>query len=451
MFNNKDALLTDLYQLTMSQAYFDEHMQHDVAVFELFVRRLPNNRNFFVSAGLQQAVDYLTNLQFSQEEITFLRQQQFFSESFLNFLKNFSFTGDVYAMPEGTVFFPYEPILQIIAPIIEAQIIESRLINILHLQTLIASKAARCVLTAPDKFLIDFGMRRAHGLEASLAMARATYLAGFSGTATVLAGKIYDIPLYGTMAHSYIEAHASEEDAFLQFAKAQPNNLVFLIDTYDTEKGAESVVKIAPQLQARGLIIKAVRLDSGDLGQHAIKVRKILDAANLTEVKIFCSGDLDENKLRVLMQNSYPIDGFGIGTKLATSYDVPSLDCVYKLQEYKGKPKRKLSENKATWPGRKQVYRFYNKLGNFDHDIVTCHSETITEGQPLLQPVMQAGKIVSAQPSLTNIRTYAKEQLDKLPLTLQSLDSSSVPYPVEISKPLQELAGQLEAEILAQK
>lgn len=449
MFHRKDALLTDLYQLTMSQAYFDEEMQDDVAVFELFIRRLPHNRNFFLAAGLQEALEYLTNLTFTLDDITYLRQQQFFSEPFLHFLRNLTFTGDVYAMPEGTPFFPYEPVLQIIAPIVQAQIIESRLINILHLQTIIASKAARCVLAAPDKFLIDFGMRRAHGLEASLAMARAAYLVGFNGTATVLAGKMYDIPVYGTMAHSYVEAHTLEEDAFLMFAKSQPHNLVFLIDTYDTEKGAETVVKIAPQLKAQGMKINAVRLDSGDLGQHAIKVRKILDDANLTEVKIFCSGDLDENKLQKLSQTNYPIDGFGVGTKVATSYDAPSLDCVYKLQEYAGKPKRKLSENKATWPGRKQVYRFYETAGKFDHDIITCYDEVVKDGRPLLQPVVLAGKNILSQPTLAEIRAYTKEQIHKLPLELQSLESSSVPYSVEISKPLRDLADKLETEILS--
>ncbi|MEC4747867.1 nicotinate phosphoribosyltransferase [Methylomicrobium sp. Wu6] len=428
-----DALLTDLYQLAMMQGYYDQRMQ-ETAVFELFVRRLPASRSFLVAAGLEQAIDYLQNLRFTSAELDWLQGTGFFNTDFLQWLENFRFTGDVHAMAEGTVFFPNEPILRITAPIAEAQFVESRLINILHFQTLIASKAARSVLLAPDKKLIEFGFRRAHGGEAGLLAARASYLAGFSGTATVAAGRHFGIPVFGTMAHSFIQAHRSESEAFEHFALANLRNVVLLIDTYDTEAGAQKVVELAPKLKALGIPIKGVRLDSGDLASHARHVREILDAAGLADTTIFASGNIDEYSLEKLILERAPIDGFGIGTHLDTSEDAPYLDCAYKLQQYAGIPRRKRSEGKATWPGVKQVYRRFDADGLLTDDTITLVDAPCTGG-PLLKAIMLGGELVETLPTLERIRLYAEDQLNRLPENLRVLKNAQ-PYPVRISAEL---------------
>ncbi len=442
MSASRSALLTDLYQLSMLQAYFDEGMQ-ETAVFEFFVRALPPARNFLIAAGLEQVLGYLENLQVSEAELDWLRRQGGFREPFLASLETLRFTGDVHAMPEGTLCFINEPLLRITAPIAQAQLVESRLLSLLHLQTLIASKAARSVLAAPGKPLVDFGMRRAHGAEAGLLAARAAYLAGFSGTATVLAGIEFGVPLFGTMAHSYIEAHADEVSAFKAFARSYPSNVVLLIDTYDTERAAQKVARLAPELAREGIKLRGVRLDSGDLAAHARAVRAILDAAGLHEVTIFSSGNLDEWKLRDLLAAGAPIDGFGIGTSLDTSSDAPFLDCAYKLQEYAGTPRRKHSEGKATWPGRKQVYRHFAPDGSFAHDIVNLE-DALQRGTPLLEPVMQAGKRVAPVESLAIARARAAAQIARLPPRLCGLDQAAEPYHVDIAPPLRALAEQLD-------
>ncbi len=434
---SNSALLTDLYQLTMLQGYFEQNME-ELAVFEFFIRKLPQNRNYLVAAGLAQVLTYLEQLQFSSNEIDWLRSTGQFTPKILNRLETLKFTGDVHAMPEGTVFFPNEPLLRITAPLPEAQLIESRVINLLHFQTLIASKAARSVLIAPDKLLVDFGMRRAHGSEAALLAARASYLSGFSGSATVAAGMHFGIPIFGTMAHSFIQAYTSESQAFAGFAEANPDNVVFLIDTYDTEAGAQKVVDLAATLHAQGIEIKGVRLDSGDLADHARKVRIILDCGGLNNATIFASGNIDEYKLEELMAQQVPIDGFGIGTHMDTSADAPYLDCAYKLQEYAGIARRKRSEGKATWPGRKQVYRNYNDNGIMSGDTVTVENAPCA-GQPLLQLVMQGGKTVATQPTLIEARENARRQLKGLPVSLRQL-SNTPKYPVIISAELQALA-----------
>src|SRR5580658_2879320 len=279
-------LLTDLYQINMIQAYLD-HGDTETAVFELFVRSLPPRRGFLIAAGLEQALDFLENLRFSEADIAWLKSTGRFGKNLIDTLAAFRFTGEVHAMAEGTVFFANEPILRITAPLPQAQFVESRLINILHFQTLVASKAARCVLAAPNKLLVDFGMRRAHGAEAGLMAARASYIAGFAGTATVLAGEKFGVPLYGTMAHSYIESFNDETAAFEAFARARPDNVVLLLDTYDTEAAARKVVALAPRLQAAGIAIRGVRLDSGDLIALSKSVRGILDRGGLQAVTIF--------------------------------------------------------------------------------------------------------------------------------------------------------------------
>jgi nicotinate phosphoribosyltransferase len=436
MTGKSSALLTDLYQLTMGQAYF-EHGMHDAAVFEFCVRKFPPYRNFLVAAGLEQVVNFLQHLQFTPSELKWLEETGRFESKFIYALRQFRFTGDVDAMPEGTLFFPNEPILRVRAPLPEAQLVETRIINLLQLQTMIASKAARCVLTAPGKALIEFGLRRAHGEEAGLLGARAAYIAGFAGTSNVLAGQEFGIPLSGTMAHSFIQACDNEEEAFLRFARAN-RDVVLLIDTYDTEVGAHKVTQIAPHLKAEGIEIGGVRLDSGDLVEHSWKVRRILDAAGLGGVKIFASGNIDEYELHKFEEADAPIDGFGIGTKLSTTADCPYLECVYKLHEYAGRPRIKRSEGKQTLAGPKQVFRTYNSDGRMQQDFIALENETLT-GEPLLQPVMRKGAPLHKPPALADIRSHVQRQFELLPEPLRML-SEAEPYSVTVSDALRKLS-----------
>jgi nicotinate phosphoribosyltransferase len=433
-----EALLTDLYQLTMLQAYHDEGLA-ETAVFELFVRKLPPGRNFLLACGLEQALDFLEGLRFGDDDIAWLRTAGGFSEAFLASLARLRFTGDVNAMPEGTIFFPDEPIVQVVAPLPQAQLVESRLLNLVHFQTLVASKAARCALAAPGRLLVDFGMRRAHGAEAALLAARAAYVAGFGGTATALAGLRFGIPVFGTMAHSFVEAHATEREAFLAFAASRPENVILLIDTYDTEAAAHKAVALAPELARRGVRLRGVRLDSGDLAEHARRVRTILDAGGLAETTVFCSGNLDEERIESLLGAGAPIDGFGIGTHLDTSSDAPFLDAVYKLQEYAGEARRKRSENKATWPGRKQVYRQRGADGDFA-DRVALASEPSPAGEPLLVPAMRGGRRVAPPEPLPAIRERVRQGLAGLPPPLRELAAVMPPVVPVISPALRELA-----------
>ena len=431
------ALLTDLYQLTMLQAYFDHGME-DTAVFEFFSRKLPPTRGFLMAAGLEQVLDCLEHVRFTSQELDWLAHSGRFSRDFIAYLERLRFTGDVHAMPEGTIFFPPEPIIRVTAPIPQAQLVETRLINLLHFQTLIASKAARAALVAKGKGLIDFGLRRAHGAEAGVLAARASYLAGFAGSATVLAGFLYGVPVYGTMAHSFVQAHDDEAAAFKHFACSHPDNVVLLIDTYDTEAAAEKVVALAPRLQQKGIQIKGVRLDSGDLADLARKVRRILDAGGLTEARILASGNLDEEVVRTLVESGAPIDDFAIGTRLDTSADVPYLDCAYKLEEYAGQARRKRSTGKATWPGRKQVYRQLGPDGRMAGDIITLEDDS-QQGTPLLQLVMRAGQRLHAAPPLAAIREYAAAGLVLLPDHLRQLETDPL-YAVSIAPALRALA-----------
>jgi nicotinate phosphoribosyltransferase len=438
------ALLTDLYQLTMLQGYFEKRME-ETAVFELFMRNLPVHREFLVAAGLEQALDYLEQLRVTPDELEWLAASGRFSRDFLNYLGQLRFTGNVHAIPEGTVFFPSEPMLRVVAPLPQAQLVESRLINLLHFQTMIASKAARATLAAQGKGLIDFGFRRAHGAEAGVLAARAAYLAGFAGSATVAAGLCFGIPTYGTMAHSFIQAHDDELEAFEHFAHAQPNNVILLIDTYDTEAAARKVVSLSSRLQQEKITIKGVRIDSGDLADHARKVRRILDEGGLTHVRILASGNLDEFAIQALVADSAPIDDFAIGTRLVTSTDAPYLDCVYKLQEYAGRARRKRSEGKATWPGRKQIYRRYGADGRMTADILTVEHDP-QEGEALLRLCAVAGRRIAPSPSLAALRQRAAAQLACLPDHLRQLKGDP-PYPVTIAPALQQLAQEVDRQI----
>ena len=438
-------LLTDHYQLAMLQSYW-QHGMHETSVFEFFVRKLPAQRSFLVALGLDQALSYLEESTFSDDEIDWLAQTQSFQTDFLRWLKDLRFTGDVNAMPEGTVFFPHEPILQVIAPLPEAQLVETRLINLLNFQTSIGSKAARSVLVAPGKLLVEFGMRRAHGAEAALMAARATYVVGFHGTSNVLAGRLFEIPLFGTMAHSFIQAHDSEITAFEHFAASNAGNVVLLLDTYDIEAAAAKAVHLARALKARGASINGVRIDSGNLGEHATNVRAILDQAGLHELTIFASGNLDEYSLRDLVANEVPIDGFGIGTRLDTISDAPYLNCAYKLQEYAGRPRRKRSEGKATWPGRKQVYREVDTSHRIKSDVLTLDRETLGT-RALLIPVMRGGKRLEKSQPLSELRKYTATQLEQLPEGLRSLDSCA-PFEATVSTSLRECAHAVDEQIV---
>jgi len=435
-------LLTDLYQLTMLQTYFAAGMR-DTAVFELFVRKLPDNRNFMLAAGLDQALEFLEGMRFGDEELAWVEQSGLFKPDFAGHLAGLRFTGDVHAMPEGTVFFPDEPVLRVVAPMPEAQLVESRLLNLVHFSSVVATKAARSVLVAPGKLLVDFGLRRAHGAEAGLLAARSAYIAGYAGTATVLAGAIYGIPLFGTMAHSFVEAHDDEAGAFIDFARAFPGSTVFLVDTYDTLEGVRKVAALAPKLKREGIAVKGVRLDSGNLAALAKQARAILDAAGLRDSTVFASGNLDEYRMAELLAAGAPIDGFGVGTSLVIAADAPSLDAVYKLQEYAGRPRRKRSAGKATWPGRKQVYRHYARGGGLDHDVVALEDDA-QPGEPLLAQVMKGGRRVAGAESLAAMRERAARSLAALPAPIGALDTAPRPYRVEIAPRLRALAEELD-------
>ena len=437
-------LLTDLYQLTMLQAYV-AHEMHGEAVFEFFVRRLPPKRNFLLAAGLEQLLDFLERVRFSDSELEWLEANGHADGQLIEYLRKFRFSGDVYAVPEGTVVFANEPVVRVVAPLPQAQLVESRLVNLLNFQTIIATKAARSVLSAPEKLLVDFGMRRAHGAEAALLAARAAFVAGFEGTATVLAGRVFGIPLYGTMAHSFVQAHDTEEEAFDAFARSQAGNVVLLIDTYDTVHGAQKVVDLIPRLSESGISVRAVRLDSGDLVGLSKAVRNVLDAGNAPEVRIFASGGLNEYELERITKARAPIDGFGIGTDLDVSTDAPYLDCAYKLQEYNGRARRKRSTGKATWPGRKQIFRKFRTDGSFGGDTIGMETESHA-AKALLLPVMRAGRTLPSSESLSVVRDRAQRSLAALPAPLRSLSEHSE-YPVIISPHVRALAADVDARM----
>ncbi|QCG95874.1 nicotinate phosphoribosyltransferase [Azospirillum sp. TSA2s] len=437
-----NLLLTDLYEVAMVDAYLD-HGMNGTASFELFVRTLPNQRNFLIAAGLEQAVAFLETARFAPDDLAWLRDHARLSNRTVDYLGDFRFSGDVDALPEGTAFFAHEPILRVTASLPEAQMMETRLINLIHLQTVIASKAARLVLAADGRPLFDFGLRRAHGAEAGLLAARAAYIAGFAGTAIALAGRRFGIPIVGTMAHSFVQAHRQEADAFINFARSRPRNLTLLLDTYDTEAAAGTVVSLAGKLAVDGVHPSAVRLDSGDLATQSQRVRAILDAGGLSGTHIVASGGLDEYALGSLLTANAPIDSFGIGTSLTTSSDAPALDCAYKLVEYAGLPRRKRSPGKATWPGRKQVFRSYDAGGRIRTDLLSV-AEAQEPGRPLLIPVMRNGRRVGAPPDLTAIRSHAAAELASLPEPVRDLTHHATIESV-ISPDLEALAEQADS------
>jgi nicotinate phosphoribosyltransferase len=438
------GLLVDLYELTMAQSYF-RRGKNELTTFELFVRNFPPNRSYLIACGLEQAVYYLLNLRFTPEVIEYLKSLGLFSEDFLKYLSNFRFTGSVWALPEGEVFFPKEPILRVTAPRIEAQIVETFLLNTINFQCMIATKASRVVLAAEGRSVIDFSARRVHGADAALKVARASYVGGCSGTSCTLAGMIYGIPVYGTMAHSYVMSFPNELEAFCAFAEDFPDNVLLLIDTYDTIRGAENAVKVAKVLERRGYRLKGVRIDSGDLVELSKKVREILDANGLHYVKILLSGDLNEYRISELLKKGAKADLFGVGTELGTSYDAPALGGIYKLVQDETGPRIKLSSGKLTYPGKKQIWRIYGKDGLLQKDIIALEGEGIREeGEciPLLVRIIENGELKKELPSLESIRQRCLNALKSLPPPLKVLKSEASP-PLEISPALKALTESL--------
>jgi nicotinate phosphoribosyltransferase len=427
------ALFADLYELTMAQAYQAEGMG-EIAVFELYFREMPARRNYLVAAGLDGVLTSLENLRFDSDDLEYLRGLRLFSAAFLELLESFRFRGAVWAVPEGTPVFANEPLVQVIAPIVQGQLIETLVLNEIQFPSLAAAKAARVVKAAGGREVIEFGARRAQGEDAALAVARACYLMGAAGTSNVLAAKRYGIPVFGTMAHSYIQAHDDEGAAFASFVALYPETTL-LVDTYDTLDGVRKVIELSRRLGDR-FRVRAIRLDSGDLGELARQTRQMLDEAGLDDLRIFASGGLDEYQVADLVRAGAPIDMFGVGTKLVVSEDVPALDLAYKLVEYAGRPRMKLASQKEIYPGRKQVFRVVEE-GSMARDIVVRHDES-AGGQPLLVPVMEGGVRLSAgRISLKEARLRAQSELARLPESLHSLDPAAVPYQVDISPGLE--------------
>jgi nicotinate phosphoribosyltransferase len=426
------GLFTDLYELTMLQAYVEEGMTAD-AVFSLFVRRLPERRNFLLACGLHTVLDYLETLRFSDDDIAYLASLGQFSDRFLAWLGDFRFTGEVHAVAEGTPVFANEPILEVTAPLPQAQLVETFVMNQIHLQTVLASKAQRVVSAARGRPVVDFGPRRMHGIDAALKAARAFHIAGVAATSNVLAGKQYGVPVAGTMAHSYVQAHDDEAAAFRAFARLYPTT-VLLVDTYDTLEGVAKVVDLAKELGDR-FSVRAVRLDSGDLAELARQSRKRLDDAGLERVEIFASGGLDEDEIATLLDHGAPIDGFGVGTSMGVSRDAPDLDIAYKLCEYAGKGRLKLSAGKPVLPGRKQVFRVCEGEHAIRDVITTADDDQ--PGRPLLMPVMRGGRrLEAAAVDLDSAREHARGEIARLPDRVRAIAPADPPYPVEVSAAL---------------
>lgn len=442
---NNPALLTDLYELTMAQGYF--HERHTApATFSLFIRKYPLNRGFFVSCGLADVLDYLHNFYFAPADIDYLRNTKIFAADFLDFLKGLRFTGDVWAIPEGRLFFVDEPVLEVTAPIIESQLVETYIINQVNLQTLIATKAARCLHAAAGREMVDFGLRRAQGMDAGMKAARAAYVAGFAGTSNVLAGKVYGIPIVGTVANSFISSYEREIDAFRAFVRNFPERSTLLIDTYDTISGAQKAIVVGHEMEARGQRLRGVRIDSGDLLELGRAVRTMLDEAGLSYVKMVGSGGLDEHDIEKLSQGDAPYDSYGVGTCLVVSADSPWTDMAYKLVRYDGRAVLKLSAGKVTLPDEKQVYRTTAGY-SMAHDTIALRGESLP-GEPLLQRVMAGGKGLLPDRHLSEVRASFMKEYATLDAVHKRLTSPET-YPVRISEPILAGKAEIEAGLLA--
>lgn len=436
------GLATDLYQLTMAAAYFENGMGNETATFELFIRKLPFHRGYLLLAGLEQAVEYLQGLRFDGASIEYLRSLPVFAavgEEFWEFLRSFRFTGDLNAIPEGTIVFPDEPLLQVRAPLIQAQMVETFLLTVLNHQTLIASKASRVVDAAAGRAIMEFGARRAHGFDAALFGARAAVIAGCVGTSNVLAGQIFGLPVFGTAAHSFTMAFAEEAESFAAFQRVFPEHTTLLIDTYDTLQGARRAAGLERKIQG-------VRLDSGDLSALSREVRKVLDEGGHPQAKIVASGDLNEDSIARLVAEGAPIDLFGVGTDLMTSRDAPALGGVYKLvaidADGRHRPVRKLSQEKSTYPDVKQVFRAYDEEGRFSGDVLGLQEESLP-GERLLKPVLRGGELVEPLPSISDIRERARTQREALPPSVRRLQDPEI-YPLAISHGLRAVVTELD-------
>jgi len=437
-------LIVDLYELTMAEAYL-RHGPDSLATFDLFVRDLPPERPFLLAVGLGTVLEQIEGLRFDDDDLADLAEATALGADTLEYLASLRFSGDVWAVPEGTPIFPGEPLLRITAPIVEAQLLETMVMNLVHVQTLLATKAARVVLAAQGRPVVDFGMRRAHGPDAAMLGARAFWIAGIAATSNVAAGRELGIPTAGTMAHSFIQAWGNEEGAFRAFVETWPET-VLLVDTYDTLRGIERVIDLAREL-GPAFKVRGIRLDSGDLDELAAAARARLDDAGLHSVQIFASGNLDEHRIAELVAAGAPIDAFGVGTRLATSADDPNLNIVYKLAQLDDRPLLKLSTDKTTLPGIKQIWRRRGGDGIVEGDIIGVADE-ILEGEALLVEVMRSGVILEAgRPDLAMAREHAREQLASLPEQLRRLQPVRDRYPVEISPRLRRMRDEAAARL----
>jgi nicotinate phosphoribosyltransferase len=439
------ALLTDLYQLTMAQSYF-QSQRLETATFSLFIRSYPANRSYFVAAGLKDVLEFLERFAVDAAGIDYLHSRRIFNDAFLDFLKDLRFTGEVWAIPEGRLFFKDEPVLEVTAPVIQAQIVETFIINQIHFQSLIATKAARCVHAARGRAVVDFSLRRTHGIDAGMKVARSSYLAGFSGTSNVQAGQHYGIPIVGTMAHSFVSSFENEIDAFRAFVNSFPNNSILLIDTYDTIAGAHKAVEIAREMNRRGQRLQGVRIDSGDLAKLAASVRQIFDQAGFNDIKIVGSGGLDEYDLAEYAAGNVPYDSYGVGTRMGTSGDAPWTDIAYKLVEYDGRPVLKLSTGKVSIPGKKQVFRLYDGGQRLRNDVIALRDEKVAGAEPLLEQVMVNGRSTTPPASLEAARSTFLAEFKRLPEALKAIQEPAL-YPVELTNKLQQLSKKIEGEI----
>jgi nicotinate phosphoribosyltransferase len=436
-FPTLGPLFTDFYELTMAGAYF-AHQRHQQATFSLYIRGDHQARNYYVAAGLEAVIRELEAFTFSDEDVAYVKHRGLFTPDFLAFLSRLRFSGEVMALPEGTICFPDEPLLEVTAPVIEAQLLETLLLNTIGTATLLASKAARCVTAALGRPLVDFALRRTHGRDAGLTLARSSYLVGFAGTSNTLAGKLYGIPTSGTMAHSFVTAFENEIDAFRAFAAAFPLHTVLLIDTYDTLQGARHAAIVAHEMAARGQTLQGVRLDSGDMVALSREVRDLLDAQGLHAVKIFASSGFDEFKIAESLAAGAAIDAFGVGTRVGVSADAPYLDIVYKMVAFDGRPVRKFSPGKATLGGAKQVFRHWTPEGRMAADVIGRRDEPPAAGTPLLQPVMRQGRRLAAPPQLEQLRRRFASALASLEDRYKSLQPCPA-YPVTVSPDLDAL------------
>jgi nicotinate phosphoribosyltransferase len=445
------GLLTDLYELTMCASYFEDK-RNEAATFDLFIRKLPPQRSYFIFAGLEQVLLYLEKIRFTEGQINYLRKQKL-NEEFLKYLRTFKFTGEVWAVPEGTIVFPDEPLIRVTAPMIEAQLIETFILNTVNLQTMLATKASRVIYAAQGRSVIEFGLRRTQGTDAGMKAARCSYLAGAEGTSNVLAGMKYGIPIFGTMAHSYVMSFDHEIDAFRTFAKTFPHNSTLLIDTYDSLEGAENAVVVAKELEKQGNRLNAVRLDSGDLLTLSKKVRHILNSHGLRYVKIFASGDLDEYAITDLLKNDAKIDAFGVGTRMSTSFDRPYVDVVYKLSGIVERgtfvPTMKLSKGKITLPGKKQIFRQTNENEKYVRDIIGLEKEKV-DGKPLSIKVMERGRNVCETRTLGEIRTATSMNFSQFPDKYKKL-TNACRYPVKLSPALMKIKRELTEQLRIQE